>query len=85
MVLFNCTSHVWVAVMVGCYIIHMMSLEIISNGSRGFTSSPASMKIFFSFLIKGHKQTKDQEFEIKLVEENICISFLCRDEGEIER
>ena len=44
------------------------------------------MKIFFSFLIKGHKHTKDQEFEIKLVEENICISFLRPgEEGEIER
>ena len=66
----------------------MVNLEIISCvgfSSQGFTSSPASMKIFFSFLIKGHKQTKDQEFEIKLVEENICISFLSRDEGEIER
>ena len=28
----------------------------------------ASMKTSFSFLIKGHKQTKDGEFEIKLVE-----------------
>ena len=72
-----------------CAVVRLEIISLVlSFSSQGFASSPASMKIFFSFLIKGHKQTKDQEFEIKLVEENICISFLgsARDEeGEIER